>query len=62
MHSDSYDYSYAADDGYLYSGTDVLVNNFGIRDRAELCDAYIRSMHVSTDALESILDRTVTPA
>ena len=36
MHSDSYDYSYAADDGYLYSGTDVLVNNFGIKDRAEL--------------------------
>ena len=33
-----YDYAYDRDDSYLYSGTDVLVNNFGIRDRKELSD------------------------
>lgn len=33
---DDYDYSYDADDSYLYSGTDVLINLFGIKEHEEL--------------------------
>lgn len=38
MPEQDYDYSYDKDDVYLYSGTDVLVNNFGIKDRKELSE------------------------
>ena len=32
MPEQDYDYSYDENDAYLYSGTDVLVNNFGIKE------------------------------
>ena len=38
MPEQDYDYSYDENDAYLYSGTDVLVNNFGIKDRKELSE------------------------
>lgn len=38
MPDQDYDYSYDQDDSYLYSGTDVLINNFGIKDRKELAE------------------------
>lgn len=38
MPEQDHDYSYDEDDTYLYSGTDTLINNFGIKDRKELSE------------------------
>lgn len=38
MPDQEYDYTYDADDAYLYAGTDVLANRFGIKSREKLSE------------------------
>lgn len=49
----TYDYTYDSDDPYVYPGTKVLINKFGLHDQEELWDAERAITGVATAELEA---------